>query len=100
MFEEQDRIEAEILTAYKNGKLSAELEPYFRWKQGSSRPTHREVLTMRAECSSWVEVIWESEQPDDLVAAYYSYVENELLRIDISSLLEVIQSKQIVRFCG
>ena len=61
MFEEKDRIEAEILASYKDGKFTAELAPYFRLKQGGERPTHREVLTMRAQCSTEVEVIWEDE---------------------------------------
>ena len=83
MFEIQDRIEAEILAAYKDGKLTAELAPYFRWKEGGARPTHREVLTMRAQCSTEVEVIWEDENPDDQIASYYDWVEEELLRIDM-----------------
>ena len=83
LFEKQDAFEAEILAAYKEGKLTAELEPYFRWKKGGARPSHREVLTMRAACSKCVEIIWESEQPDDLLASYYDYIEDELLRIDM-----------------
>lgn len=83
IFKTQGRFDAEILAKYNEGKISAELSPYFRWKEGGVLPTHQEVLTMQAQCSSEIEVIWESEKVDDLLASYYRYVENELLKIDM-----------------
>ena len=81
--EYQQKFDVEVLAAYNAGKLSAELEPYFVWKQGGATPGLQEVLTMRAECGTCVEIIWESEEDDGLLASYYDYIEANLLRLEI-----------------
>ena len=80
---QRKEVEAEIRAAYEAGKLSAELEPYFRWKESGEWLTHQQVLTMQAQCLTEIEVIWEDENPDDLIASYYSYIEKELQGIDM-----------------
>lgn len=83
IFDEQTKFETETLKAYKAGKLTPELTPYFRWKEGGAQPSHQEVKTMRAQCSTAQEKLWDSSHPGDQLADYLDYIADELLRIDL-----------------
>ena len=90
-FDRQDRFEAAIMAAFKNGTLPNALTPYFRWKEGGNRPTRKETTEMRCAASDFVEQHWSAAGADDETLSYMDYVENELLNIHLMYLNGIIR---------
>lgn len=70
-FASQEKFNANIIEAYKDGKLSAGFQPYFEWKSGGALFSLEQAYTMLDITSNLLGAMFDDPEPNEELRSFW-----------------------------
>ncbi|MGN0285471.1 MAG: hypothetical protein ACI4B4_11810 [Segatella copri] len=80
-FTQQDKFVADMVEAYKTGKLAGVFRPYIEWKTGGSIFSKQQAYTMLDAASELLERMFDDPEADAELRSYLEGIDGEISNI-------------------
>lgn len=80
-FNQQDKFVADMVDAYKNGKLGAVFRPYIQWKTGSPMFSKEQAYAMINTVSDLLNKMFDDAEADEELRSYLEGIDSEITNI-------------------
>lgn len=80
-FTEQDKFVANMVEAYKTGKLGGDFQPYIEWKTGGSIFSKQQAYLMLDAASDILERMFEEPEANTELRSYIEGIDGEISNI-------------------
>ena len=80
-FTQQDKFVADMVEAYKKGKLGGVSRPYIEWKTGSSIFSKQQAYTMLDAASELLDRMFDDPESDAELRSYLEGIDGEISNI-------------------
>ena len=80
-FTQQDKFVADMVEAYKTGKLGGVFRPYIEWKTGNSIFSKQQAYTMLDAASELLERMFDDPEADAELRSYLEGIDGEISNI-------------------
>lgn len=80
-FRQQDSFVADMVDAYKTGKLGAVYRPYIEWKTGGQLFSLEQAQTMMSAASDALDVMFDEPNPDEELRSFLEAIDGEISNI-------------------
>ena len=80
-FTEQDKFVANMVEAYKTGKLGGDFQPYIEWKTGGSIFSKQQAYLMLDAASDILERMFEDPEANTELRSYIEGIDGEISNI-------------------
>lgn len=74
---------ANLIEAYKDGKLSADFQPYFEWKTGGEPFSREQAYAMLNITTDLLGSMFDDPEPDEELRIYLEAIDGEIVSIII-----------------
>lgn len=80
-FNQQDKFVADMVDAYKNGKLGAVFRPYIQWKTGGPMFSKEQAYAMINTVSDLLNKMFDDAEADEELRSYLEGIDSEITNI-------------------
>ena len=80
-FTQQDKFVADMVEAYKTGKLGGVFRPYIEWKTGGNIFSKQQAYTMLEATSELLERMFDDPEADAELRSYLEGIDGEISNI-------------------
>ena len=77
-FKEQNKFVADIVNAYKTGKLCSEFAPYIQWKTGNNLFSKEQAFSMLNTASDMLNKMLDDANADEELRSYLEGIDYEV----------------------
>lgn len=80
-FKQQDKFVADMVEAYKTGKLGAVFRPYIQWKTGGSIFSKEQAYAMMNTASDLLDKMFDDTEAHEELRSYLEGIDSEITNI-------------------